>query len=64
MEIGHGFCETGLKLPVSFCILVKFVVPILDSSFANWDLNDSNNLSRDHLTSEDRLCKGGVKVFG
>ena len=58
----HGnrvwFCETGSELPVLICILVKLVMPILVSSFTNWDLKNSNKLSRDHFSSEERLCKG------
>ena len=47
MGIGYGFCETGSEVPVSICILVKCIVPILVWSHTNWDLNVSNNLSGD-----------------
>ena len=39
----------------------RFRVTCINLYFANWDLNDSNNSSRDHFTSKERLCKGYVK---
>ena len=60
--MGYGLCETGSEPPISFCILVRSVVPLLVSSCANCDLNVSSNWLSDFLTSpreyviRDREC--------
>ena len=54
---GYGLCKT-------ICIFMRWVVLILVSCWANYNLNVSNNWLSDFLTSPGRVCKGGMKVSG
>ena len=61
----YGFFETGSVLPMSICILVRWVVPIFVSSCANCDLNVSSIwLSVSSHLWVGYVCKRVVKESG
>ena len=59
-----GFCETGSESLVSIVILVSGVVPMVVSSWVNWDLYFFNSSSSFVSIYFLQLWCGGLKVSG
>ena len=64
MAMGYDLCETDSESPVSICIFCQMCCANTCFTWANYELNVSNNWFSDILTSPGRTGKGGVKVSG